>query len=94
MADLAACTASVVLTSGRLVAPLTTSSFVHTVHGWFTPFAGFRLSAACLLHAVNFQCYLMMKVAEIWSGSSWSVGHILGQSICLLMLNCAAPHAA
>ena len=91
VADLAACTASVVLTCGRLSAPLTTSSFVHTVHGWFTPFAGFRSSAACLLHAVNFQCYLMMKVSEVLSGSTWSTRRLLGDSACLLLLNCVLP---
>ncbi|KAL3147334.1 hypothetical protein ABBQ32_002817 [Trebouxia sp. C0010 RCD-2024] len=91
MADLAACTASVVLTSGRLAAPLTTSTFVHTIHGWFTPFAGFRLSAACLLHAVNFQCYIMMKVAEMMSGCSWTVRHLLVETMCLLIFNCAVP---
>lgn len=91
IADLAACTASVVLTSGRLSAPLTTSSFVHTVHGWCTPFAGFRSSAAYLLHAVNFQCYLAMKVSEVFSGTSWSVRRLLGEATCLLLLNCVLP---
>lgn len=91
MADLAGCTASVVLTSGRLSAPLTTSSFVHTMHGWVIPFAGFRLSAACLLHAVNFQCYLMVKVSEAFSGNPWSVRRLLRDATCLLLFNGVLP---
>ena len=91
VADLAACTVSVVLTSGSSSTPLTTSSFVHTVHGWFTSFAGFRLSAECLLHVVNFQCYLMMRVSEVLSGSPWNARGQLWDSMCLLVLNCIVP---
>ena len=91
VADLAACTVSVILTSGSSSAPLTTSSFVHTVHGWFTSFAGFRLSAECLLHVVNFQCYLMMRVSEVLSGSPYNARRQLWESMCLLMLNCVVP---
>ena len=91
VADLAACTMSVVLTSGGLSLPLTTAIFVHTVHGWFTSFAGFRLSAACLVHAVNFQCYLMMRVSEVLSGSPWDARRQLWESLCLLALNCIVP---
>lgn len=91
MTDLAACTVSVVLTSGSSPAPLTTSTFVYTVHGWCAPFAGFRLSAACRLHAVNFQCYLMMRVSEILSGSPWKANRELAEALCCLMLNCVVP---
>lgn len=91
VADLAACTVSVILTSGSLSAPLTSSTFVHTVHGWFTSFAGFRLSVVCLLHAVNFQCYLMMRVSEVLSGSPWDARRQFWESVCLLVINCIVP---
>ena len=64
VADLAACTAAVILTANFNPAPLTSAFVVHTIHGWCTPFAGVRLSADCLLHALNFECFLIMAFTE------------------------------
>ena len=91
VADLAACTVAVVLATDSRSVPLTSSGIVHAVHGWFTPFAGFRLSAAFFLHSVNFQCYVIMKMCEGLSGYSWSFRHLVQEVLSLLALNSAVP---
>ena len=91
VADLAACTVAVILTAGRNPVPMTTSVIVHTVHGWLTPFAGFRVSAVCYLHALNMQCFCVMKFSELFTGGSWTVRRFVLDSLLLFVVNAVMP---
>ena len=91
VADLLACTVAVILTAGCASAPLTSSAIVYTVHSWFAPFTGFRMSAACFLHVVNIQCYAIMRFCEVFSGDTWSIRSLLLESLMLLAINFAVP---
>ena len=93
VADLTACTAAVVLTANYTPAPFTSSAIVHTVHGWCTPFAGFRLSADCFLHALNFQCFLIMTLCQALQGSKVSIAKLCAECFTLIIFNALLPMA-
>lgn len=93
VADLTACTAAVVFTANYAPAPFTSSIYVHSIHGWCTPFAGFRLSADCLLHALNLQCFLIMSFSETLQGSGVSAARLCSNSVKLVLLNAILPMA-
>ena len=91
VADLAACTAAVILTGYLNPAPLTSAFVVHTVHGWCTPFAGVRLSADCLLHALNFECFLIMAFCQWLRGDQMQVSQFCFECSKLLVCNAVLP---
>ena len=74
--DLVACMSTVILWVGRgdlkhgsksSLLLVSSPLIVYSIHGWSVPFAGFRLVADLLLHALNLQVYILMKIQQEWA---------------------------
>lgn len=93
LADLTSCVMAVLITAQFCLhpAPFTSSSVVHTVHGWATAFVGFRLSAECWLHTLNLLCYVMMRLQQPGSLADNSLWGFISNSVKLLACNAVLP---
>ena len=91
VADLAACTAAVIMTDHQHPPPFTSGVIVHTVHGWCSPFAGVRLSTEFLLHGINFECFLIMRICQWLHGGELHAATFCLDCLKLLGLNSILP---
>ena len=49
------------------------------------------MSAACCLHVVNIQCYIIMKFCEVFSGNTWSIKSLMLEGLMLITFNFVVP---
>ena len=91
LADLTSCMVAGLLTAGRSPASFTSSGVVHTVHGWATAFAGFRLSAHWSLHSINLFCYVVMQLPCAMHSESLSFLGCVTDSLKLVPFNAILP---
>ena len=91
VADLAACTADVIMTDHRHPPPFTSGIIVHTVHGWYIPFAGVRLSTEFLLHGINFECFVIVRICHWLYGGELHAATFCLDCLKLLCFNSILP---
>lgn len=89
--DLTLCMFAVLLSGGMTPVPFTTSTIVHSVHGWGSIAGGFRLSAQVLLHLINLECYLLTASQHVAGTGPTGFSKILGCAFGLVLINSVAP---